>query len=110
MRILLDESVPRGLKKLLPDHEVRTVAEQGWRSSKNSALLELAQVAFDVFITADQGFEHEQNLEQIQIGVVILVARSNRLVDYEPLAPRLIAAVEEVRAGDARKVAAADPG
>ncbi len=110
MRILLDESLPRGLKSLLRDHEVRTVADQGWRSFKNSRLLELAQGTFEVFVTADQGFEHEQNLEQFDIGVVILIARSNRLVDYEPLAVHLGVAVEEVRRGEARKVVAAEPG
>lgn len=30
MRILLDESLPRPLARLLPGHEVRTVAEMGW--------------------------------------------------------------------------------
>lgn len=106
MRILLDESVPRGLKGLLADHEVRTVTERGWQSFRNSMLLELAQESFDVLVTADQGFEHEQNLESFSIGVVILVARSNRLVDYEPLAPALRLAVDEVPAGQLRKVAA----
>lgn len=81
------------------------MAEQGWRSFRNSRLLELAEEEFDVLVTADQGFEHEQNLERYSIGVVVLIARSNRLVDYEPLAAALRRAVDEVRAGQLRKVA-----
>jgi predicted nuclease of predicted toxin-antitoxin system len=99
VRILLDESVPRGLRRFLPDHDVRTVAEQGWRSLRNSTLLQLAQESFDVLVTADQGFEHEQNLEQFDISVIILVAPSNRLVDYEPLTASLQDAVGTVRRG-----------
>lgn len=30
MRVLLDECVPRKLRRELPGHEVRTVAEMGW--------------------------------------------------------------------------------
>lgn len=32
MRILLDESAPRALKRLLPDHTVETAPERGWAS------------------------------------------------------------------------------
>lgn len=54
MRILLDESAPRGLKELLPGHEVKTVPEQGWASKLNGELLGLAVAdRFDVFVTPD---------------------------------------------------------
>ena len=42
MRILLDESLPRPLARLLPGHEVRTVAQMGWSGTRNGPLLALA--------------------------------------------------------------------
>ena len=53
--MLLDECVPRTLRRELPGHEVKTVAEMGWSGTKNSALLRLAAAEFDVFLTVDQG-------------------------------------------------------
>ena len=34
MRLLLDESVPRRLRRALPNHEVKTVVEMGWGGIK----------------------------------------------------------------------------
>ncbi len=51
MRLLLDECVPRRLRRELSDHEVRTVPEMGWAARQNGELLKLASNLFDVFIT-----------------------------------------------------------
>jgi hypothetical protein len=60
MRVLLDECVPRALRKELPGHEVKTVAEAGWAGVKNGELLELAARQFDVFLTVDRNLEYQQ--------------------------------------------------
>lgn len=39
MRLLLDECVPRRLKRELPGHDVTTVSEAGWAGVKNGELL-----------------------------------------------------------------------
>jgi len=62
MRILLDESLPRRLKTEFVGHEVATVAERGWSGVKNGELLTLAAERFDVFVTADQNLQYQQNL------------------------------------------------
>lgn len=62
-----------------------------------------------MLVTAERGFDHEQNLALYEIGVVILVAQSNRLADYEPLAPSLLAEIAKIRNEELRKVPA-DPG
>jgi hypothetical protein len=49
MRVLLDECVPRALRKELLGHEVKTVAEAGWAGVKNGELLQLAALHFDLF-------------------------------------------------------------
>lgn len=41
MQVLLDECVPRPLKRELPDYQVRTVVEMGWSGKKNGELLQL---------------------------------------------------------------------
>ena len=42
-------------------------------------LLELAATRFDAFVTADQNLQYQQNLSQLPLTVVVLVARDNRL-------------------------------
>lgn len=57
MRVLLDECVPRQLRRELPGHDVRTVQEMGWTGTENGALLHLANGRFDVLLTVDQRIE-----------------------------------------------------
>lgn len=94
MRILLDESLPWELKAELPGHEVRTVQEMSWSSMKNGELLVRAAAGqFDVFITADQNLQYQQNLNALPLAVVVVVAKSNRITDLRPLIPELLAAL-----------------
>ncbi len=91
MRILLDESLPRPLARLLPEHEVRTVAAMmGWTGIRNSELLQLAAGEFDALLTADQNLEHQQNLSALPIAVVVPVAPTNRIQSLRPLIPVLV--------------------
>jgi uncharacterized DUF497 family protein len=41
MRVLLDECLPRKLKRSIVGHDVATVQERGWSSKKNGELLRL---------------------------------------------------------------------
>ena len=94
MRVLLDESLPRPLGRLLIGHVVRTVGQAGWASFKNGVLLRLAASEFDVLVTADQNIEFQQNLETLPLAVVVLVAESNRLESLEPLVPQILDALK----------------
>ncbi len=85
MRILLDESLPRPLAGLLTDHVVSTVRDEGWTSLSNGVLLRQAAATFDVFLTADQNIQFQQNLQTLPLAVVVLIAESNRLESLEPL-------------------------
>ena len=42
MKVLLDENLPHDLRKLLPGHDVFTVAYLGWAGVKNGELLRRA--------------------------------------------------------------------
>ena len=62
MRILLDESLPIELRDELPQHSIRSVQEMGWSALKNGELLRCVVVQFDVFFTADQNLQYQQNV------------------------------------------------
>jgi len=85
MRVLLDECLPRKLKHDIRADFVRTVPEMGWASVENGALLNLAQGAFDVFITRDRNLAYQQNLQLFDLAVIVLVAPSNDIDDLRPL-------------------------
>lgn len=100
MRVLLDECVPRRLKRELPGHEVRTVTEHGWSGVKNGRLLALAEAEFDVFLTVDQNLKYQQNLTAFRIAVILLVAGNNRLKTLLPLMPEVREALDKIGAGE----------
>lgn len=104
--MLLDECVPRKLRRELSGHDTRTVAEVGWSGMKNGPLLRRAALEFDVFLTVDQGIPYEQNLAGVDLAVVLLVARSNDIDDLRPLMPRVRGAVERAVPGQVVRVQA----
>ncbi len=88
MRVLLDECLPgRKLKPGFPDHDVRTVADLDWRGIKNGALLALAEPEFDAFVTVDGSLQYQQNTPEVDLLIVVLKAKSNRLEHLLPLVP-----------------------
>ena len=99
MRILIDECVHVGVKRAFAGHEVQTVTEIGWRSSKDGPLLEFAQTAFDVFVTIDRSIQYQNNIHSLNLGIVRVRVKSNRIESYEPLFDDLKAAAEAVRPG-----------
>jgi hypothetical protein len=100
MRVLLDECVPRRLKRELPGHEVLTVTEHGWSGIKNGRLLGIADAEFDVFLTVDQNLKYQQNLTAFRIAIILLVARNNRLKTLLPLMPEVREALDKIVAGE----------
>ena len=97
MRVLLDESLPRPLGRLLTEHTVRTVAEEGWSGLENGELLRTAAARFDVLLTADQNLEFQQNVATLPVAVIVLIAESNRLESLEPLVPLVLDALAKVQ-------------
>jgi predicted nuclease of predicted toxin-antitoxin system len=76
MQILLDECVPKPLKRELTDYNIRTVVEMGWSGKKNGELLQLmSQEGFTVLLTTDQNLHYQQNLQQAGVAVVVMIAQ-----------------------------------
>ena len=108
MRVLLDESVPRQLRRFLRGHEARTVQEMGWSGKSNGELLALAGPLFDVFLTVDQNIEYQQNLRLADIPILVLAARTNRLADLQSLIPEMLASLSDLKPGDIVRIAPSD--
>lgn len=106
MRVLIDECLPKKLKRELPGHQVMTVQEQGWSGKKNGELLQLLQGEFDVFLTADQNLTYQQNLSQTSVAVIILVAPNNRVEALRPLMPKVQEILKTIQPGEVVHVSA----
>ena len=104
MRVLLDECLPRKLKRDLAGHDARTVPEMGWASKENGDLLGLAAVQFDVFLTVDRNLSYQQDLGRFNIAIVVLVSPGNRLADLRPLMPQVLEALAVIRPGQVLRV------
>jgi hypothetical protein len=101
MRVLLDECVPRPLKRELAEHTVHTAGEMGWAGTENGALLALIREAgFEAFVTVDQNLAYQQNLRALGMRVLVLVARTNKLRDLLPLMPSLRESLGRAQPGE----------
>ena len=90
MKILFDECIPRKFKNSFPDHDCRTVAEEGLAGRKNGELLRLAEASgFDGFISIDRGLEYEQNLRAKNIRIILIHAKTSRLQDLLSYVPEI---------------------
>jgi len=105
VRILLDECLPRELSEELPEHEVVTVQKAGWAGVKNGQLLKNASGRFEVFLTIDKRLAREQNIP-LDLAVVTIRARSNRIQDLRPLGTELRLAVRGAKPGGSTPVGA----
>jgi hypothetical protein len=94
VRVLLDECVDWRLARDIVGHDVKTARQMGWTTIKNGELLALASERFDVFVTVDRNLSFQQNLISYPIAVIVLRAKTNRLADLRPLAPKLAAVIE----------------
>lgn len=90
MRVLLDECLPRRLKRELVGHDARTVPEMGWASKRNGELVALATDKFDIFLTVDRNLSYQQDVSDFDIAVVVWVARSNTIDELRPLVPQVL--------------------
>jgi hypothetical protein len=99
MRVLLDDCVPRALRKELLRHEVKTVAEAGWAGLKNGELLLLAARQFDLFLTIDRNLEYQQNFVGLALAVIVVHAPRNDVAVLRPLMSAVRAAIPAAKSG-----------
>ena len=100
MRVLLDEPVPKAFARDLALHEVTTVRVLGWTGVGNGELLRRAAAAgYGALVTMDRNLEYQQYVAQAGIGVIVLIAPSNRIGDLRPLAAEVDQALASLQPG-----------
>ena len=101
MRILLDESTPRPLKREFAGLDVTHVADIGWQGRQNGVLLvSMCEEGYDTLITVDQNLQFQQDVPSAGIAVVVLHAATNRLVDLRPLVPTVRELLAKAKPGN----------
>ena len=98
-RVLLDENLPRKLRREFRDCFVRTVQEEGWASYSNGELLSRAHASFDVLLTADQRLQFQQNLTRFNIGIVVIVTATLQFQVLRTSIEAIRLAIENVEPG-----------
>ncbi len=105
MRVLLDECVPKRLRRELPGHNVVTVRDAGWSGIKNGRLLRLMESeGFEVFVTLDANLPHQNDIAKTSVAFVVLRAANSQLKTLLPLADKLRGAVLTIKAGQVEYV------
>ena len=99
MHVLLDECLPRPLKRAISGHDVSTVQERGWSSKKNGELLRLMDGTIDVFLTADQNLQYQQYLQSISFSIIVLIEQDNRVPTLLPLMPQVQKLLDTITPG-----------
>ncbi len=105
MKILLDECLPKDLRKHLLEHDCETVPRAGFSGKANGELLALAERSgWQVLLTMDQGMPYQQNLAGRTISLVIIHAQSNRLPDLLLHVPAVLTALRSIKRGQAVRI------
>jgi hypothetical protein len=97
VKILLDECLPRFLKKALVEHEVQTVQEAGWSGRRMANYSVRPKLDVDAFLTSDQNISYQQNLSGRSISLILL---PNTLSVVKTLVPEILKALGNARPGD----------
>ena len=76
MRVLLDECSPAPIKRALRKLQISTVEDAGFKGLSNGDLIDAAEGAYDVIVTADKNLRYQQNLAGRRIVIIELPSNS----------------------------------
>jgi hypothetical protein len=102
VRILIDECVPRLVKRFLTEHDAQTVQELGYSSYQNGELLRFAEGKYDLFITADQNLRYQQNLAGRQLAILMLSTNKKSVVKTSE--DKIVEAVQGIQASEFKEL------
>jgi len=96
MLLLLDENLPKRLKKDFQGHLVLTIRDKGWAGKSNGELLKLMLAdKFDALITFDKNLQYQQNFKQYTLAVIVLNADDNSYQTLKNLVPAVLNYLDE---------------
>jgi predicted nuclease of predicted toxin-antitoxin system len=90
MRLLLDENLPKRLKKDFPNQKIYTVRDKGWNGIKNGQLLQLmSEEDFNALLTFDKNLQHQHNFQKYTFTIFVLSALNNTYIELTKLSPKV---------------------
>jgi hypothetical protein len=105
VRVLLDECVPKRLRRELPRLDVSTVADEGWLGRRNGDLLRsMVEAGFTHLVTVDRNLRFQQNVAASGVAVVVVHARTNRIAELRPLRAQVVEALPRMAPGQVAHV------
>ena len=108
-KVLLDENLPHELRFYIPGHDVRTTQFMRWDGTENGDLLNLAiDDGFDVIVTVDRRMPLDHDITKLDIGLILLSAKSNDFKDLKPLVPELEIQVLVIKPGQVIEIPASN--
>ncbi len=90
------------MRHLLSGHECINVQKQGWKGTKNGALLALAAKEFDLVITSDQNIRCQQNL--LASTMAVLELSTNDLRRIRAAAAMIQSEISAMKPGAYRRI------
>ena len=108
MRVLIDECLDWRLCRALQEHQCAPIHQMGWGGLRNGLLLEKAQDQFDVFLTGDRNLRFQQNVTRFRIAVIVLEARSTRLIDTLKLMPQVLQILRTIKTGQVVRISSSE--
>lgn len=91
MRLLLDENIPKKLKKDLAGHDVYTVQELRRDGNEDEEVLQfLIDFNFDALITYDKNLRFQQNFTKYPTPVIVLDTYTNAYPILKSIIPPLL--------------------
>jgi predicted nuclease of predicted toxin-antitoxin system len=100
MKLLLDECMPRRLKRDFAGHNVSTIEEAGFKGLRNGILIRSASGIFEIIITVDKNIRHQQSKKTLPVAIIILSAKSNRYESLSPLVPKALEVLKNIKIGE----------
>ncbi len=99
--MLLDECLPRKLKREFVGHDVFTIDEAGFKGLRNGNLIQSASEAgFEILVSVDKNIEHQQNKTSLSLAILVLSAQSNRLESLLPLMEEALKILKDIKTGE----------
>jgi predicted nuclease of predicted toxin-antitoxin system len=102
LKILIDECVPRSIKRSLTGHIAHTVQELGYSSYENGDLISIAEGEFDLFITSDLNIRYQQNLTSRNLAILMLSTNKGSIIKANK--ERIFEAVNQMKPTEFREL------
>ena len=102
-KVLFDNGVPKGIASSVVGHQVTRSRQLGWHLLKNGDLLKQAETGgFDVLLSTDKNIQHQQNLKERRIALVVL--KEQRWSMVQQFSDQIVDAVNKAEPGSYTEV------